>query len=107
MAAPVVNHVVTGTGTLSVTTETGEALVVFVGTYQGTISAVQFNGSALTKISAGDTALHERVEAWYHATPDVGTYNVTFTAGGSGDGACALVISGQKTTGQPVASNSK
>lgn len=86
----------------SVTVASGEILVVCVGIHQGTVVAVKWNGTTITKGPVSATAFGERVEIWYSLTPEVGTFNVLFDGTtGSGRGVCIYTLSGVNASGQP------
>lgn len=77
----VVNETIT-VSTLATTTK----FIAFMGNHQGTMSACDLNGQALTKMAGAATAFNESAEIWYLDNPGALT-NVTLTgsySGGSG-----------------------
>lgn len=85
--------------TLSHTTESDtDILVVCVGTHQGTISNVQFDGDAMTLATSSASQFNETSEIWYTKNPTAKTGNITMTAGGSGDSIIAMNVKDAETT---------
>ena len=80
----------------------GDVLVVVVGTHQGNISNVTYNGVALTKFAEANTAFNERTSLWYTNSPSTGTHDVAVSADGSHTGAVAYVLAGADNTIAPV-----
>lgn len=88
------------TGTVSHTVNAGSnlALLLVVGTHQGTISAVTWNGAAMTKIAEGASSQNECGEIWLLINPTPATGNFVVTGGGSWWGGAAVNLSNAKQT---------
>jgi hypothetical protein len=87
------NQSTSATQTFSHTVPSGtnRALLVLIGTHQGTISTVSWNGAALTKIDSGRSSLNECADAWILINPTPATGNVVVTrSGGSWSGTIAV-----------------
>ncbi len=87
---------------VSVTVPSGlsnSALIVLLGTHQGTISTVAWNGNSLTKIGEGASAFNECGDVWMMLSPTAGTgNNVVTMSGGSWYGGLVLVVQNVKQT---------
>lgn len=78
---------------------TNSVLVVGVGTHQGIITGVTYNGTAMTQIAVGSSAFDEDGSVWLLLNPDAGANTVAITrSGGSWHGAYAITLSGVKQT---------
>lgn len=87
---------------VSLTVASGDIIVAAIGIHQGTVNAVNWNGSAITQGPTAATAFNERAQIWYSLSPAAGTYNLTFDGATSGGRfLCGYVLRGVKTTGQP------
>lgn len=74
-------------------------LVVGVGTHQGVITGVTYNGDAMTQIALGSSAFDEDGSVWLLLNPDAGANTVDITrSGGSWHGAHAITLQGVKQT---------
>jgi hypothetical protein len=75
------------------------ALIVIVGTHQGNITGITYNGDAMTKIAEGSSAFDEDGSVWILLNPDTGSNTVDISrSGGSWHGAVALSLSNVKQT---------
>lgn len=86
----------TATGTSSITINSnGDFLLVGLNTTANTVSAVDFNGDAMTKIGTtlDFTATGRFIEIWGLVNPDAGSHDVTIT-GGANISSLATSISG-------------
>lgn len=87
---------------ISVTVPSGlvnSGVAVIIGTHQGTISTVTWNGVSLTKIAEGASSLNECGSLWLMVNPTPGTGNIVVTmSGGSWYGGTAIVLQGIKQT---------
>lgn len=73
------------------------ALIVAIGTHQGNISSVSWNGTSLTQIDVGHSAFNENGEIWGLLAPTPGTGTVAVSmSGGSWWGGVAINVSGVK-----------
>ena len=71
----------------------GKCLVVLIGTHQGTISTVTWNGASLTKVGEGASAFNECGDIWALMNPTAGTGNVVISmSGGSWYGGSVLTL---------------
>lgn len=106
MAAPTVSSTTVCSSSTSITVASGEALFWIGGNHQGDVTGVTYNGVSMTEVCAANTAFNENVHIFYLASPSVGTFNCIPTfSGGSGSRGDAIVVAGQKTSGQPIAFN--
>lgn len=75
------------------------ALVVVIGTHQGTISSVTYGGVAMTQVGAGCSAFNECGYVYLLLAPSVGTGTIAITrSGGSSHAAASVSLSGIKQT---------
>lgn len=75
------------------------ALIVIVGTHQGVITGVTYNGDAMTKLAEGSSSFDEDGSVWILLNPDTGSNTVDISrSGGSWHGAVAISLSNVKQT---------
>lgn len=100
-AAITVGTVTTGNnGNFTATVDSGaNALVVLIGTHQGTVSGVTYGGVSMTQVGSGCSAFNECGYIYLLLAPSVGTGTVVVSrGGGSWHGAAAVSLSGVKQT---------
>lgn len=91
-----------GDPSVTLTVSTGDIIVASIGIHQGSVNAVNWNGTAITQGPTAATAFNERAQIWYSLSPATGTYSLVFDgATGGGRSIVGYVLSGVKTTGQP------
>lgn len=103
ITVPGTNGIGSGLASQSVTINAlCKKLVVCAGVHQGSISNVQLNGVALTKVSPGATTPNnERGEIWYMDNPPAGTYTLLVSGSGSTRMAGWIQLEGDPKTGAP------
>lgn len=90
------NKSTSATLTFSHTVSSGSnlALLALIGTHQGTISSVIWNGTPLVKLGSGRSTLNECADAWILINPTPATGNLVITrSSGSWTGAIAVNLS--------------
>lgn len=98
----VASNILSGDPSVTLTVSAGDIIVAAIGIHQGTINAVNWNGTAITAGPEGTTAFNEKAAIYYSLSPAAGTYSLTFDgATGGGRFICGYVLRGVKTTGQP------
>src|SRR2546423_5677788 len=92
------------TGTIVLSGNSNQVLVVAAGAHQGNVGTVTLNGTSITKVIQGTTEFNEQINLWfYNAPPATGTI-VASADTAAGVGFIAMEYNGVAQSGNPVGS---